>query len=237
MDLRELASAGPFFALRTDDGPGDAGEYLSLAGRTEEAVRRRVETVAERLGTTDRRVAASIAYQGIAGRLLSVALGSAVLTGSVPDLADERLLWHPAHTAPDDLWLPAPAALPPAADLAGLLRDHVLRGPLTALHGATRAVVPVSGRLLWGNAASSLAGSLRVLHGWCRERRRPEEAARALALTRALLDAPPLSGTGTLTAPAPGGPAFARTTCCLYYRVLPGGMCGDCVLRHAPRAR
>ncbi|MEU5422495.1 (2Fe-2S)-binding protein [Streptomyces sp. NPDC020667] len=238
MDLRELSSVGPFFALRTDDDPGGAGEeYLSLTGRTEEAVRCRVATVAERLGTADRRVAASIAYQGIAGRLLSVALGSAVLTGRVPDLADGRLRWHPARTAPDDLWLPAPAALPPAADLAGRLREHVLDGPLTALHAAVRAVVPVSGRLLWGNAASSLAGSLRVLYAWCRERHRPEEAARVLALTRALLDAPPLRGTGTLTAPAPGGPAFARTTCCLYYRVLPGGMCGDCVLRHAPRAR
>ncbi|MEU2870841.1 (2Fe-2S)-binding protein [Streptomyces olivoreticuli] len=237
MNLHELTSVGPFFALRADDSPGGATGYLSLADRTEEAVRLRVTTVAERLGTADRRVAASIAYQGIAGRLLSIALGSAVLTGRVPDLADGRLAWHPGRTAPDDLWLPAPVALPPSGDLAAQIREHVLHGPLAVLHRTTRAVVPVSGRLLWGNAASSLAGSLRVLHGWCGERRRPEEAARALALTRALLDAPPLSGTGTLTAPAPGGPAFARTTCCLYYRVLPGGMCGDCVLRHAPRAR
>ncbi|MGW1075875.1 (2Fe-2S)-binding protein [Streptomyces sp. NPDC002537] len=238
MNLRELASVGPFFALRTDGGgPGDATGYLSLADRTEEAVRLRVATVAERLGTADRRVAASVAFQGIAGRLLSIALGSAVLTGRVPDLADGRLVWHPGRTAPDDLWFPAPAALPPADDLAAQLREHVLHGPLAALHRTTRAVVPVSGRLLWGNAGSSLAGSLRVLHTWCREHGRPGDAARALTLSRALLDAPPLRGTGILTAPAPGGPAFARTTCCLYYRVLPGGMCGDCVLRHPPRAR
>ncbi|MCQ8769602.1 (2Fe-2S)-binding protein [Streptomyces sp. AA8] len=43
-------------------------------------------------------------------------------------------------------------------------------------------------------------------------------------------------GTGTLVpGPAPrSAPSFVRSTCCLYYRVLPGGMCGDCVLRHAP---
>ncbi|ARZ66483.1 (2Fe-2S)-binding protein [Streptomyces sp. HU2014] len=235
MRLRELASVGPFFALRTEDtGSVDAAGYLPLG---EEAVRARVATVSERLGTEDRRVAASVAFQGIAGRLLSVALGSAVLTGRVPDLSSGRLGWHPARTAPEDLWLPRPEALPPSDDAAGLIRERVLHGPLALLHTATRAAVPVSGRLLWGNAASSLAGSLRVLHTWCRAQDRPREAARALALAGEILDDPVLRGTGTLSAGGPGGPSFVRTTCCLYYRVPPGGMCGDCVLRHAPRAR
>ncbi|MBT2385933.1 (2Fe-2S)-binding protein [Streptomyces sp. ISL-11] len=234
MCLAELSSVGPFFALRTDDTTSFADEgYLPLG---EDAVRARVETVAERLGTADRRVAASVAFQGLAGRLLSVALGSAALTGRIPDLSGGRLGWHPARTAPEDLWLPRPAALPPAGDpaaLAAQLGDHVLRGPLTDVHRVTRAVVPVSGRLLWGNAGSSLAGALRVLHTWCRDHDRPDTAARALALTRALLADPLLRDTGTLS--TRGGPSFVRRTCCLYYRVLPGGMCGDCVLRHAPR--
>ncbi|MEU1815716.1 (2Fe-2S)-binding protein [Streptomyces roseifaciens] len=236
MRLTGLASVGPFFALRTEEAPeapgGAPGEYLPLG---EEAVRARVETVAGRLGTEDRRVAASVAYQGIAGRLLSVALGSAVLAGEVPDLG--RLRWHPARTAPDDLWLPGPVALPgTAGDPAGAIREHVLRGPLADLHALTRTVVPVSARLLWGNVASSLAGSLRVLHAWCRDRGRPQDAARALDLARAVLADPLLHGTGTLvpgSAPR-SAPSFVRSTCCLYYRVLPGGMCGDCVLRHAP---
>ncbi|WP_424890893.1 (2Fe-2S)-binding protein [Streptomyces sp. XH2] len=236
MRLTELASVGPFFALRTGEAPAGAAEYGPLLD--ERTLRARVETVAERLGTEDRRVAASVAYQGIAGRLLSVALGSAVLTGDVPALAGDRLRWHPARTAPDDLWLPEPAALPRPADggPADLIRDHVLRGPLADLHRITRDVVAVSGRLLWGNAASSLAGSLRVLHTWCRDRGRPGDAARATALARAVLGDPLLRGTGTLTAGGPphAEPSFVRSTCCLYYRVLPGGMCGDCVLRHAP---
>ncbi|MFD0381807.1 (2Fe-2S)-binding protein [Streptomyces stramineus] len=112
-----------------------------------------------------------------------------------------------------------------------------MHGILADLHRATREAVPVSGRLLWGNAGSALAGALRVLHTWCREQDRPREAGRALALARAVLEDPVLRDTGTLTARADTGPAFVRTTCCLYYRVLPGGMCGDCVLRHPPRAR
>ena len=37
----------------------------------------------------------------------------------------------------------------------------------------------------------------------------------------------PLSDTGTL---GPDGEGFRRRSCCLYYRVPGGGLCGDCVL-------
>ncbi|MEX2982763.1 (2Fe-2S)-binding protein [Streptomyces sp. C36] len=237
MLLRELAAVGPFFALRVGDAPDDvpdaAEDYLPIGA---EAMRLRVATVAARLGTTDRRVAASIAFQGIAGRLLSIGLGSAVLLGEVPDLtAGGGLRWHPARTAPDDLWLPAAATAPPATP-AAQLADGVLHGLLVPLHRATRAVTPVSARLLWGNAGSSLAGSLRVLYSWCHERGRPQDADRALALARALFEDPLLRDTGTLAA-GPGGVSFERGTCCLYYRVPGGGLCGDCVLRHPPRSR
>ena len=32
-------------------------------------------------------------------------------------------------------------------------------------------------------------------------------------------------------------PTGRRTTCCLYYRVPGGGLCGDCVFTHPPRSR
>ncbi|MBZ4322513.1 (2Fe-2S)-binding protein [Streptomyces huiliensis] len=236
MHLPELASVGPFFALRTDDdelgGPGPGG-YLPLG---EEVVRLRVETVGRRLGTEDGRVAASVAFQGIAGRVLSVALGAAVLVGRVPDLAGGGLRWNPLLTAPDDLWLPDAPLLPPGADVVGGIVGSVIEGCLVPLHDLVRAAVPVSSRVLWGNAGSSVGGALRVLHGWCGERGRDEEGARALGYARELLEHPLLAGTGGLSVTA-GGPAFVRTTCCLYYRVPSGGgMCGDCVLRHPPRA-
>lgn len=235
MCLSELAAVGPFFVLHTGGAPeGGPGRFLPLG---EEAVRLRTRTVAERLGTAEMRVAASIAFQGIAGRLLSVALGAAVLTGRVPDLSDDTLRWHPGGTAPDDLWLPGPAVLPADADPAGRIAATVLHGRLTDLHHTFRTVTPVSPRLLWGNAGSSLAGSLRVLCAWCRAHGRPQDAQRALDIARALFEDPLLRDTGTLGGTATAdGPSFRRRSCCLYYRVPSGGLCGDCVLRHRPRS-
>ncbi|WP_372411031.1 (2Fe-2S)-binding protein [Streptomyces luteireticuli] len=234
MPLHELASVGPFFALRTDeDELAGAGGYLPLG---EDAVRLRVETVGRRLGTEDVRIAASVAFQGITGRLLSIALGSATLTGRLPDLTTLR--WHPLLTAPEDLWLPGAPMLPPAPDPVAQITATVLDARLVPLYELMRDVVPISPRLMWGNAGSSLAGALRVLHAWCREQGRQDDATYAVTLTRALFAHPLLADTGVLRADTEGTPSFARDTCCLYYRVPTGaGMCGDCVLRHPPRSR
>jgi ferric iron reductase protein FhuF len=66
--------------------------------------------------------------------------------------------------------------------------------------------------VLAGNAASALVGTARVLGwGW-------PLAERALAR-------------GWLAGALAGS---RRTTCCLYYRVPGGGLCGDCVLDRVP---
>ncbi|WP_443050906.1 hypothetical protein, partial [Streptomyces sp. H27-D2] len=182
--LRAVAAIGPFFALRTDDpqdgrGPADEG-YLPVAelyrrrpaadsdggfgngdgggDQAPPALSARVAAVAGRLGASETRIAASLVFQGLASRLWSVALGSAALAGRVPDLAPDRLWWHPERGSPDDLWLPGPRALPAAGDLAGQLRAVVLGTHLEPLHRATGTVCGISGRLLWGNAGSALAG-------------------------------------------------------------------------------
>lgn len=236
--LDRAAAVGPFFSVRTDAGsPRDQG-FLPLAELYREgegvslALRHRLETVATRLGTAESRVAASLVYQGLAGRLWSIVLGPAVLAGRVPDLGGEALWWHPDRSTPDELWLPSPEPLPPASeeDLTSRLRAAVLRDHLEPLHHAISAVCPISPRVLWGNAASALVGTLRVLHGWCRSTGHGEAAERAVALTASLLDAAPLDDCGTLD---PTIPAFSRRSCCLYYRVPGGGLCGDCVLRQA----
>ncbi|MBC7271137.1 MAG: (2Fe-2S)-binding protein, partial [Streptomyces sp.] len=84
----------------------------------------------------------------------------------------------------------------------------------------------------WGNAASALTGAARQLDRWARAEGRPDVAARSGALTRRLLADPRLTGTGTLT-----GTAFRRRSCCLYYRLPGGGLCGDCCFTRAPAAR
>ncbi|MDJ0341835.1 (2Fe-2S)-binding protein [Streptomyces sp. H10-C2] len=233
--LRDVAEVGPFFAVRTGGG-GDGGPrahgYRPLAELYAPGpVRERAADVAARLGTPELRVGASLAFQGLAARLWSVALGAAVLAGRVPDLDANRLWWNPACGAPHDLWLPRPAALPASDDVAGQVSGTVLAGHLVPLHRATREACPVSGGLLWGNAGSALAGSVRVLHTWCVAWGRPQEARTALDLTVRLFSDPLLSGTGTLDTRDTG---FVRRSCCLYYRIPGGGLCGDCVLRSNP---
>ncbi|MEU8828028.1 (2Fe-2S)-binding protein [Streptomyces sp. NPDC048636] len=243
--LRETAAVGPFFALRTGGGAAEDGGpraegyvplgevYRTAGGRAAPPLLSRIDTVGRTLRTEERRVAASLVFQGLAARLWSLALAPAALHGRVPELRPDTLWWNPARMAPDDLWQPGPwRTHGEPAGLAGQLA-HTAHAHLLPLHMAVRAACPVSGRLLWGNAASALAGSLRVLDDWCRARGRPDAADRAAALVRTLLQTPPLSDTGTpTTAPL----AFRRRTCCLYYRVPGGGLCGDCALSRTPRA-
>jgi ferric iron reductase protein FhuF len=94
-------------------------------------------------------------------------------------------------------------------------------------------VVKLADGLVWGNAASALAGTLRA------GSLRPVQAAPITGLVGALLAMEPLAGTGFFTERPSGGvlrpEAFRRRGCCLYYRVPPGGgLCGDCALLPRP---
>ncbi|MET9253886.1 (2Fe-2S)-binding protein [Streptomyces sp. NPDC003717] len=185
----------------------------------------RVSAVAGAIGAPEPRVAASVAQQGLAARLWSVVLGCAVHYGRVPDLDPALLHWDPGAGAPDDLWLPEVRALPgDAATVAAVVLD----GHLVPLADALRTRHRVAAGLLWGNAASALAGAGREL-----ERRSGGTGAadRARRLTADLLAHPLLAGAGTLT-----GTAYRRRSCCLYYRVPGGGVCGDCCFPQPPRA-
>ncbi|MBT2388519.1 (2Fe-2S)-binding protein [Streptomyces sp. ISL-1] len=225
MDLDELASVGGFFALRTGT-PGDGHAPLArlYAGDTGPLVAR-VDTVAARLRAPERRVAASIAHQGLAARLWSITLGCAALHAEIPDLGPARLHWDPERGSPDDLCLTEPRPL--AAD-ASTIRETVQYGHLVPLAAALRDGTRISPQLLWGNAGSALAGAVRALHTWARRGGRPEVAERASALAAGLFAHPDLAGTVH-------GPAMRRRSCCLYYRCPGGGLCGDCVFDVPPQ--
>lgn len=225
VERTETESIGGFFATRTGEpGPGHlplsrlhAGDIAPLTAR--------VDRVAARLRTPERRVAASIAHLGLAARLWSTALGPAALHGEFPDPAAGALYWDPELSSPDDLCWTRAGSLPGTVDS---IREAVQFGHLVPLAEALRGDVRISRRLLWGNAGSALAGALREIHRWARERDRPEVADRATALTTGLLDHPDLSGTVR-------GAALRRTSCCLYYRCPGGGLCGDCAFDRPPR--
>jgi hypothetical protein len=224
--LAALRPLGGFFVLRTAGAPADPPPTLAqaYAHRGEDvyadSITFRVHTVADRLRTSELRVSASIAQQALAARLWSVALGCAVLYGSVPDLDPRLLHWDAAASAPDDLWLDAVEPLPGDA---GTIADLVLHGHLEPLTAALRAEYRLATGLLWGNAASALAGAARQLG------HRPDLSAGARDLATELLAHPLLAGRLERT-------TLRRRSCCLYYRLPEGGVCGDCCFTRAPRS-
>lgn len=203
--LAEVARLGPFFAV--DTNPAEAVDPtwrpLPELASDPEPLRRQIAHVGRVLGA-DERVAASIAFQGLAARIVSAPFATAVRHGVVPDLA--QLHWRPATSGPWPLFYGADALLP--ADLPALLDEH-----LGALVAGVRAQVAVSPRILWSSVASVVASAAAQVGG-------PDAAA----VLRGLLAVAPLAGHGELA------PAFRRRGCCLYYRVPGGGLCGDCVL-------
>ncbi|WP_424642759.1 (2Fe-2S)-binding protein [Embleya sp. AB8] len=224
-----LAEVGPYFELRTGSIADGAG-FRPLAELYDPAAPAawadRVEWVGGRLGTDEPRVAASILYQGVASRLWSVALGAAVLGRVLPDLDPGRTHWRFPDTGPMELWTPDPVGTPVAADRSGIdaLYDAVVTAQLIPLTRVTRAVVPVAERLLWGNAAAALAGAARALDRHVAGTE-PELTATIRSFAAGMLTRDRLRGMML---------ACRRTTCCLYYRVPGGGVCGDCVFHDNP---
>ncbi|MFE6053791.1 (2Fe-2S)-binding protein [Kitasatospora sp. NPDC056446] len=237
-DYGRLTAVGPYFALDTAPDTDTDAETApapappegfrplpELFGTGPDApLAARLRVVAQRLGTAEPRVAASILHLGLAARFWSVGLGSAVLLGTVPTL--EHAWFRIPDQGPLDLWTPPEPVRAGSGSLADRLHDTVLLGNLEPLAAAVRAAVPLSPRLLLGNTASALAGTLRVLD--------VHAPLAARELVSELLDRPPLAGAGTLRT-GPHGTAFRRTSCCLYYRVGPGaGLCGDCCFTAPP---
>lgn len=235
-ELAALGSLGGFFALRTGVPPRAPLPTLAqtyASARTDDPrdvyadpLNFRVHKVAESLRAPEARIAVSVAQQALAARLWAVALGAAALYGRLPDLAPELLRWDPDASAPDDLWLAEVRALPVAA-IGEVVRD----GHLAPLAAALRSRYRMSEALLWGNAGSALAGARRQLDRWAKVNGHPDVADRARALATDLFAHPDLAATldpGTLR----------RRSCCLYYRLPGGGLCGDCCFDRPPgRAR
>jgi hypothetical protein len=207
--LRAVSRIGPFFEVAVDPAESADPTWRPMAGLGPEGLH--LAEYARRLGTTEPRVAASILFQSIAARLWSPVVAAAATYSLVPDLRDLHWRWLPG--APIALWLPEPTALD-SADLADGVAASVL-GMLRPVREVFDGVAKVADGLMWGNAASALAGTLRVAGG-------PRQAE----LVRQVLAREPLAGCGGFVRPG----VFLRRSCCLYYRVPGGGYCGDCPL-------
>lgn len=232
--LAAASAIGPFFAL--DSGPGarhPAAPFPVGSGwrPATDLYRSGLDGLLAQAGgqlaTAEPRVAASILQLGYAARLWSPVLGCGLLGYVVPDLAGLQI--GPAGGPPPVRlalaeprgWLAADPARVAELSYRVVIEDHL--EPLArALSGR------VSAGLLWGNAASALAGALGVL-----VTARPGLLGPAAAVAAALLGTGRLANTGRLDVTG-GGLEFRRQSCCLYYRLPGGGLCADCGLARPP---
>jgi iron complex transport system ATP-binding protein len=110
-------------------------------------------------------------------------------------------------------------------DLEPMFADMVLARHLTSLTAALRRLGPISEKVLRGNVASTLLGAARVFD-------RDATPGPGWQLARRLCDDERLSGAICFDTSG-----YRRTSCCLYYRIPGGGLCGDCVLTSRPLER
>jgi iron complex transport system ATP-binding protein len=189
------------------DGGADGGRLLGQA----------IDSVAAKLAAPRRWIAASVLFQGWAARLTSIYAGCLVLDGAAPDLAAPRIHYRWAAAGPVEMAADPLVMMDADHGWRRLLDDH-----LHPLADATRTQVRVGRRILEGNIASALGGSLATLartgHGSLED-----------LISRPWAQPPELAAYGTWAETA-GGPRYVRTTCCGYERIPGGGRCGDCSL-------
>lgn len=232
--LDDVAGIGPFFAASANPAEvvDDSWRPLHELYTDPEPLARRIDQVAEALGIAeravssraDRRVAASIAYQGLAARLVSPVLAAAAVHRLVPRWSPDSLHWRPAVVGPWPLWESAEQAAEYAGEpdeLPKAVAEVLVEPHLEALAAAIRAAAGVAVRTLRGNAASAVVAAGRLVAA-----ARPLAAGTAHQVVAGLLEDGALAGSGTLRRDW----SFRRASCCLYYRVPGGGTCGDCVL-------
>ena len=235
--LDDLAGLGPFFAVSSHPSGAapvppwrPVGELLRPSGLMAGRIASVRAALAKRgglgLDAIEPRVAASAVHLGLTARLAAPVLGAAVL-GCPLDVRPGGLWWQEVTSGPVPLSAPAPAPGaradgpgPASDDWDRVLFDEVL-APVTA---AIARLVPVSGRVLWGNVASAVNAAAVQVAG-----QRPDLAGDAWQAASRLLGSPWLRAERQ-----PPGPAFRRSSCCLFYRLQAQGnqsaVCGDCVL-------
>ncbi|MGC9669019.1 (2Fe-2S)-binding protein [Planosporangium sp. 12N6] len=233
--VRRAAGTNPLLAIGLDRDAGAPASGLRAAGAgVDDVAADLVDRVAARLGTGERRVAASMVVLGYAARLVGPAVAALLREDLLLDLRPENVRF--AYDPPGGFTVVLVRWAGWRGDRSALRRrwcETVVDDHLGLLVNAVRARVPVAAPLLWGNVASGLAGALRAVAsgGTVAHSATP---ARCYADGRYLLNHGPLRGSGDLTLDD-GQLRFVRRSCCLYYRLDGGGMCGDCVLLHRRR--
>lgn len=214
--LAAAAALGPFCTVDPSAGPGAVD--LADGARLLEA---RAGAVAGVLGpAAGLREVRSLVHLGVVARVLSPALGAALVAGVLP--VPGRVVLQPVGSNPVPMtWSGVRLVeVPGPRHVAAALAEHWL-APLVGPWTDAVAARSVSRRVLTGNVVSALHGTGVVVGA-----ARPDLAGRTRAVLDALLTDGPLAGTGGWR---PDG-SFARRSCCLLQRLPRAGACADCVL-------
>lgn len=235
--LARAAQAGPYFAVAAGRGSDiDSGwlPFRALLDDREvlaERVRYVRAAIASRAGLSpddvEERACASIHFLGLASRVLAPAVGAGALSALVPDVGPDEISWRRVDGGPVPMsWASATGhPVTSAAQAAARLDSGMLSRVITPLVQTFATSFQLSRQVLWGNAASALAGAAGMLgHTGQRLQIDPVEIVHAAMRTGAL------AGTGGYRVTDAGAQVFVRDSCCLFYRIPGGGTCGDCVL-------
>jgi hypothetical protein len=182
-----------------------------------------VNAFAELIGSDDRMIAASYAFQSVVSRLAAPVLTGAVAFGWAPSFSLMDVRWGvgvygPTIGAGDPPLRPAS----PEGALDALL--ELVEAWATAM----RADVRIAHRLLMGNAAASLLASLRRIAAL-----RGVDAAAIVAVAERAVVALGSSPVATLLE-VDGWTTFQRRTCCLLRFAGARGVCEECSFLDRP---
>jgi ferric iron reductase protein FhuF len=122
-----------------------------------------IDAHASARATADRRVAASVLFQGYVRRVVEPLVDALLHGRPPPDPAMDAVVVHMTEGWLTDVILDATAPPPHAGDLAWE-RAHrrLVDDNLSAAVAAVRRAVRLSRRTLWGNAAAGIAGAFRT---------------------------------------------------------------------------
>ena len=248
----EVGTLTPYFRLHV----GEVAESVTLEQLyTDRALLEGlVSELAGRMGVDEFLTAASTFAVGLAARFWSITLGAVALGSALPDLDPAVLHWSTSQDGPTlsvrrpAYWTPARGAEPAdrtepadrsesasqeiAAAMDGPVLAAVLDANLDRLRLALAEIGGFATPLMWGNAASTLLSSARIVD------RHLGHLGQGPSVRQAhrLLTDPRLAGAVVLRENGD----HRRRSCCLYYRVPDAGLCGDCALDqkpdHTPRA-
>ncbi|MEJ2864350.1 (2Fe-2S)-binding protein [Actinomycetospora flava] len=218
--LRDVADLGKPFTVGYGPRPDGSWRPLTALWERPSDLHDQIDAIAERIDTSERRVAASLAFSGLAARIVAPVLAGAALRDRLLVLQPEVLYWRPSQGDLVPLWIADGEVVPMNPD-----RLHAaLTRPLAEIVNAVRQHVAVSELVLWGNATAAVGGVLRVL-----SRERPAARERAVRIAEDLIARRPWAGTGKV-AVVDGSATISRRTCCLAYRIVGAVTCSNCVL-------